>query len=66
MSFPQRDLVVSWAALGEYCQEVKWSDLLPQLSTGEATPGDLCPVLGSPVQERCGATGESLVKGQLR
>ncbi|GAB0184842.1 hypothetical protein GRJ2_000949500 [Grus japonensis] len=44
-------------------QQVKGSYPAPLLCPGEAMSGILCPVLGSPVQERQGTTGESPVKG---
>lgn len=39
---------------------------LTLLSTGEATAGVLCPVLGSAVQESTEHKGESLTKGHKR
>ena len=47
----------------ECCQQVKGGDRPSLLSPGETTPGVLCPVLGSPVQEGHGATGASLEEG---
>ncbi|XP_059575968.1 receptor-type tyrosine-protein phosphatase S isoform X15 [Alligator mississippiensis] len=40
------------------CQQVKGSDYSPLFSTGEATSGALCPVLGPPLQKGCGQVGE--------
>lgn len=47
----------------EYCiQQVEGGDPFPLLGTGEATPGMLGPGVGSSVQERCGAAGETPTK----
>jgi len=43
----------------EHHQEVEGRDHSPQLSTGEATSGVLCPILCSPIQERHGHTRTS-------
>ena len=50
MPLLQRKLMISWAAFGGCCQQVERSDSSSLLSTGEDTPGALCPVLDYPVQ----------------
>lgn len=42
----------------EHCQQVKSNDSSHLLSPGEVTSGRLCPVLGSPAQDRHGDTQE--------
>jgi len=39
-------------------QQVEGNDSSPPLSTGEAAPGILYPVLRSSVQKRCGCAGQ--------
>jgi len=56
MPLPQGRLVVT-------CQQVKAGDPSSVLSTGEPTPVDPCPVLGSLGQERDRHSVESPMKG---
>lgn len=44
----------------EHCQKVEGADPAPALSSGEASPGVLYPVLGSSGQARHGAPGVML------
>jgi len=63
VSLPHRRLTSSSATLGGVLQQAEGSDPSPVFSTGEATAGVLCSVLGYPVQEGHGHTRESPVKG---
>ncbi|KAK4815518.1 LOW QUALITY PROTEIN: hypothetical protein QYF61_003210 [Mycteria americana] len=58
-----RRLMVFWAALGRVwpAGQERGSFPSPLLSTDEATPGVLCPVLDSPVQQRYRATRERIL-----
>lgn len=62
MPLQQRWPVAPWAALEGVLSADQGSVPFPLLSMGEATPGILCPVVGSPVPERHGRTGESLAR----
>lgn len=47
----------------EHGLQIKGGSPPPLLCPDEATSGVLCPILGSPVQERQGTSGESPVEG---
>lgn len=44
-------------------QQVERGDAYPLMSTGEATPEVLCPILGSLIQKRHGSPGQNSTKG---
>lgn len=58
-----RQPAVCWAACGGVWPAREGGDPCPPLSAGQAKSVVLCGALGSPAQERCGATGESAAKG---
>jgi len=70
VTMSQEDVLVTKKANGtlgcikeEHCQQIKGGDLHPLLCPGEVSSGGLGPVLGYPVLQRYGTTGESPAKG---
>lgn len=55
---PILQLTVNVTTTASGCQQEERSDSSAALSTGEAAPGILCPVLRSSVQKRCRCAGQ--------